>query len=62
MYWLILIGGLLGIGFIVDFVAKKHSINIDPDEGAKNASDSERIYVESYLHNMRNDNNNGGFL
>jgi hypothetical protein len=49
MYWLILIiiGGLLGFGFMVDYIVKKRKIKMDPEERAKNAPELER---ELYLH------------
>ena len=45
MGWIILIVGLLLVGGVMDFIARKRNIKIDPEEGAKNVSDSERIYV-----------------
>ncbi|MCZ0754554.1 hypothetical protein [Anoxybacillus sp. J5B_2022] len=56
MGWIVLIGSLLALGFLVDRVAKKRNIQIHPKEGAKNASDAERIYVETYLHHQRESN------
>ncbi|KYD32013.1 MULTISPECIES: hypothetical protein [Anoxybacillaceae] len=62
MGWIILIGGLLLLGGIIDFIAKKRNMKIDPEEGAKNASDSERIYVETYMHNTKQNHENNPFL
>ncbi|MED4205040.1 hypothetical protein [Neobacillus mesonae] len=64
MWLLIIIGGLLGFGLVVDMWYKKKGIQqIDPEENAKHVSNSERIYTESYMHNMKNDFNShgGGF-
>ncbi|MGX1902384.1 hypothetical protein EDD69_12220 [Thermolongibacillus altinsuensis] len=58
MGWIIFIGGLLFLGFLIDLFAKKRNIQIDPEEGAKNASDSERIYIETYMHNHRHSDDN----
>ena len=62
MWWLIGIGGLLSFGFLVDWWYKRKGINdLTPEENAKNVSKSERIYMESHLHNTRNDHfGNGG--
>jgi predicted DNA-binding ribbon-helix-helix protein len=56
MGWVVLIVGLLSLGFLIDRIAEKRNIQLDPKEGAKNASDAERIYVETYLHNQRETN------
>lgn len=48
-----IIGGLLGFGALVDYIAKKRIIQLDPEEGIKNASDAERIYVENYLYQTK---------
>jgi hypothetical protein len=50
------------LGGIIDFIAKKRNMKIDPEEGAKNASDSERIYVETYMHNTKQNHENNPFL
>ncbi len=51
---------LLGAGMFVDWWHKKHGIDdFDPGENEKHASDSERAYIESYMHNMKNDHHNG---
>jgi hypothetical protein len=52
-----IIGGLLGFGALVDYIAKKRSIELDPEEGIKNASDAEQIYVENYLYQTKENNN-----
>ena len=63
MYWLIGIGVLLGFGALVDWWYKRHGINhVEPEENAKHVSDSERIYMESYMHNMRNNHSDHGSL
>lgn len=56
MGWIILIGSLLLFGFLLDRIAKKRNIQMNPKEGAKNATDAERIYVETYLHQQRETN------
>lgn len=61
--WLFIIGilgGLLGLGAFIDYRAKKKNIRIEPEEGIKNASDSQQIYTEQYLDQARKDagNNN----
>ncbi|MBM7702803.1 hypothetical protein [Metabacillus iocasae] len=58
--WIVLIGGLLGLGFVIDLVAKKRKINLDPEEGIKHTSESERVYVETHLHNTRQGNDTNG--
>lgn len=50
---LILAGGLLVIGLLFDWVAKKRRIKVDFKEGVKNASESERIYTEKALDEAR---------
>jgi hypothetical protein len=49
---------LLLFGAIVDFIAKKKNIRLDPEEGLKNASESERIYKENNLNQNINNFNN----
>ncbi|MEH7110160.1 hypothetical protein [Bacillus sp. JJ1764] len=63
MGWLVIIGGLFVFGYIVDWVYKRKGIrDFDPEENAKHVSDSERVYMESFMHNVRNDqHNSGGF-
>ena len=60
--WIILIVGLLLVGGVMDFIARKRNIKIDPEEGAKNVSDSERIYVETYMHSTQQNQGNLPFL
>jgi hypothetical protein len=60
--WIILIVGLLLVGGVMDFIARKRNIKIDPEEGAKNVSDSERIYVETYMHSTKQNHDNIPFL
>jgi hypothetical protein len=59
---LILFGGLLIVGLLFDWVAKKRNIKTDFQEGVKHASESERIYTEKALddvrHKVGNDDNN----
>ena len=62
LFLLIIFGGLLVVGLIFDGIAMKKNIKIDLHEGVKNASESERIYTEKALddvrHRIGNDNNN----
>jgi hypothetical protein len=58
--WILLIGGFLLLGWGIDLFVKKRKILIDPEEGSKNASESERVYVESALYNIRQDHNDIG--
>lgn len=60
MWWLIGIGGLLSFGFLVDFWYKKKGIVLNPEENAKHVSESERIYTESYMHNLKNNHQDNG--
>jgi hypothetical protein len=62
MGWIILIVGLLLLGGIMDFIAKKRNLKIAPEEGAKNVSDSERIYIETYMHSTQQNQGNLPFL
>jgi hypothetical protein len=51
---------LLGVGMCVDWWHKRHGIDdFDPEENAKRVSESERAYMESHMHNMKNDHHNG---
>lgn len=57
-YLLILCLSLLEIGVLVDWWNKKNGLtHFDPEENEKHVSESERAYVESYMHNQRNDRN-----
>lgn len=49
---------LLLVGAIADRIAQKRSIEFSLEEGTKNASDAERIYVEHLLSDIKNNNNN----
>ncbi|GGD09836.1 hypothetical protein [Pontibacillus salipaludis] len=60
MVWLIIILSLLGFGALVDYIAKKRSLNVGADDGIKNASYSEQVYVESSLHQMKHGNDTDG--
>ena len=56
MGWLIIIGGLLIFGALVDWLYKRKGITYtDPKENEKHISQSERIYIESHMHNLKND-------
>jgi len=60
--WVMLIGGLLGFGILLDFIVKKRKLEVNPEEGAKNTSDSELVYMETYLHNTRDQQNDIGHM
>ncbi|MFD2043823.1 hypothetical protein ACFSTA_06995 [Ornithinibacillus salinisoli] len=60
MLLLIIFVGILIIGFAIDLIVKKKNLKIDPQNGAKNASDSERIYTEKTLDETRNKLGNDG--
>lgn len=63
MWILILCAALLGIGFLVDWAAKRKGLtNYDPEENAKHVSPSERAYAESYMDQIKDNNNGGGGL
>jgi hypothetical protein len=61
--WILVICvSLLGIGFLVDLWYKKKGIsNLNPEENAKHVSESEKAYIESHMHNIKNDHTNGPF-
>jgi hypothetical protein len=64
MWWLLIfMAVLLGFGFFVDWIYKRKGINVtDPEENSKHVSESERIYIESHMHNLKNNHqDNGGF-
>lgn len=46
-------GGLLIFGLLYDVIAKKKNKRFDPNDGIKNAKDSQRLYTEQYLHESR---------
>lgn len=61
MWWFLgIILTLLGFGLVIDWVAKRRGLTkYDPEENAKNVPDSERIYMENYLHQTRNQDDQG---
>lgn len=61
MWWFLgIILTLLGFGLVIDWVAKKRGLTkYDPEENAENVPDSERIYMENYLQQMRNQDDQG---
>jgi hypothetical protein len=61
MFPLILVGGLLLFGFVIDIIAKKKNLQLDPEEGLKAASESERILKEQYLDQIKDNMNNPNF-
>ncbi|WP_345240951.1 hypothetical protein [Pontibacillus salipaludis] len=56
MVWLVGILSLLAFGAVIDFIAKKNSINGDEEDGIKNGSFSEDIYAHSAIHHMNHGN------
>lgn len=64
MWWLLVfMAVMIGIGLLVDWWHKKHGItDFNPEENAKYISESERVYVESYMDSLKNGNDNGGPL
>jgi len=59
-FLLIICVGLIGLGVFIDWRNKRNGLeHSDPEENQKHVSESERAYVESYMHNMKNDHNNG---
>lgn len=58
VFVLIIVVAFILLGVIVDFIAKKKNLRLDPEEGLKNTSESERIYKENYLDQNINDINN----
>lgn len=62
MLWLIILGGLLGFGMLVDVIYRRKGIqHTDPEHNEQHVSSSERVYIESHLHNSRPENQNGNF-
>lgn len=56
---LLLLGtALILFGFIVDKLYKNRGIATDPKENERSISSSERIYTETMLHQMKDQNNN----
>ncbi|PAV28533.1 hypothetical protein CIL05_16495 [Virgibacillus profundi] len=58
---LILFGGILLIGVIVDLLAKLKGKKISIEEKEKNMSESERIYKEKIMHDIKNHMDNNRF-
>ncbi|MGP9040919.1 hypothetical protein ACT17T_09090 [Cytobacillus kochii] len=51
---------LLGFGLVIDWIAKKKGLTkFDPEENEKNVPDSQRIYTENYLQQIRNQDDQG---
>ncbi|WP_171046252.1 hypothetical protein [Lentibacillus cibarius] len=48
-------GGVLGIGVIVDLVAKFKDRKIEIDEDGREKSESERIYSESFKDHIKHE-------
>ncbi|MGJ7922373.1 hypothetical protein [Neobacillus sp. LXY-4] len=62
LFILILSGVLLALGATVDWMYKRRGItDLNPEENAKHVSESERVYIESHMHNIKNDHSNGLF-
>ncbi|MDQ0271819.1 hypothetical protein [Cytobacillus purgationiresistens] len=60
--WLFLVfcAGLLGLGFFIDWVAKRKGLdNYNSEENVKHVSESERIYTETYMDHVRNEQHHG---
>ncbi|WP_188454835.1 hypothetical protein [Virgibacillus oceani] len=55
---LILFGGLLLIGIIVDVIAKIRGKKIDLEKKDRHMSESERVYSESFMHEIKKDTQN----
>ncbi|WP_099159137.1 hypothetical protein [Virgibacillus ndiopensis] len=55
---LILFGGLLFIGVIVDLIAKMRGKKINLEEKNRHMSESERVYSESFMHEIKKDTQN----
>ncbi|MDU9693415.1 hypothetical protein O0Q50_19770 [Priestia aryabhattai] len=49
---------LLAMGYLADRIAVRRNIEFSPEDGIKNATDAEQIYVENYLNETKNTNNN----
>lgn len=58
---LILFGGILAIGVIADLKAKMKGKKISIEEKEKNMRESERIYKEKILHDIKDLMNNNHF-
>lgn len=60
--WIFLVfcAGLLGLGFFIDWLAKRKGLDhYSPEENERHVSESERIYTERYMNQMRNNNDQG---
>ncbi|MFS0673689.1 hypothetical protein [Ornithinibacillus sp. 179-J 7C1 HS] len=53
LFLVILLGGLLIFGLIFDWTAKKRNKKIDLYKGAINVRESERIYTEKALDDVK---------
>jgi hypothetical protein len=53
MFVLIIFGCLILIGVVIDYIYKRRNLNVDPEEGSKNETGSNRAYTETYLNEMR---------
>ncbi|TCJ00462.1 hypothetical protein [Cytobacillus praedii] len=56
-FFLIVAGSLIAIGVGIDFIVKKKNLRLDPEEGIKNASESEQVYKELHLKQTIDDFN-----
>ncbi|UQD52130.1 hypothetical protein C0971_08965 [Bacillus methanolicus] len=62
MWWALnFIFGIIIFGFLVDWWYKRKGMVVDPEENAKHVSDSERVYIESHMHKVKNDFDKGPF-
>ncbi|MCD5322110.1 MULTISPECIES: hypothetical protein [Pontibacillus] len=61
LFLLIIMGALLVLGFVIDMIAKKRKLNIDPEEGVKNVSDSTQVYTETSLDQARHRHDGNNF-
>ncbi|WP_042142781.1 hypothetical protein [Paucisalibacillus sp. EB02] len=49
MVILVIFSGLILIGVIFDFIAKKKKLRFDAEEGIKETKEYERVYKEAHL-------------
>lgn len=59
--WSVLLIGavvLIALGVLIDIIARKKNLRLDPEDGLKNAGESERIYKENHLQQTINEFNN----
>ncbi|OZU87112.1 hypothetical protein CIL03_18165 [Virgibacillus indicus] len=54
VFILIVFGGLLLIGIIVDIIMKFRGKKINPERKNRKVTESERIYAESFKEQVRN--------